>query len=65
MTFADELRNEGRTEGRTEGRAEGVESVAINALKQGMVVGMIAQLTGLSVERIAQIKQEQGLWLPV
>ena len=61
MTFADELRNEGRTEGRVEGRVEGVESVAINALKQGMVVDMIAQLTGLSVERIAQIKQEQGL----
>lgn len=65
MTFADELRNEGRTEGRVEGlvegRVEGVESVAINALKQGMVVDTIAQLTGLSVERIAQIKQEQGL----
>ena len=77
MTFADELRNEGRieglnkgrTEGRNEGRNEGlneglikgVEKVAINALKQGLPKSMVAQLTGLSLKRINQIKQEQDL----
>ena len=68
MTFADELRNEGRVEGRAkgliEGRAEGIEKgiekVAINALRQGLPKRMVAQLTGLSLKRINQIKQQQN-----
>ena len=69
MTFADELRAEGRTEGRIEGRTEGidiginqgVERVAINGIKKGIPDNLISQLTGLSLERIAQIREEQGL----
>ena len=57
MTFADELRDEGRTEGID----IGVEKVAINGIKEGIPDNLIAQLTGLSLERIAQIKEEQGL----
>ena len=60
MTFADELRNEGRVEGRTKGIEKGIEKVTINALKQGLPKRMIAQLTGLSLKRINQIKQQQN-----
>ena len=61
MTFADELRAEGRTEGIDIGINQGVEQVAINCIKEGLAANLTAQVTGLSLERIAQIKQEQGL----
>ena len=65
MTFADELRNEGEARGEirgvARGKVEGVEDVAINGLTQKFPLEMISKLTGLSIERIKQIKQEQGL----
>ena len=69
MTFADELRDEGRTEGIDIGINQGidigidqgVEKVAINCIKEGLPDNLTAQVTGLSLERIAQIREEQGL----
>ena len=65
MTFAEEMKIEGRVEGlvkgRVEGRVERTEEVAVNGLKQGLLPKLISQLTGLSLERIAQLKQEHQL----
>ncbi|MDE6562498.1 MAG: hypothetical protein K2K75_14035 [Muribaculaceae bacterium] len=68
---ADKAREEGRTEGEAKGRAEGeakgraegeaigradgVASVAVNLLRQGMDIEIIAVATGLSVERIREL----------
>ena len=57
MTFADQLRNEGQLRGQMLEK----EAVAINGLKQNLPIEMLSQLTGLSLERITQIKQEQNL----
>ncbi len=47
----------GEARGITKGRSEGVESVAINLLQAGMAVEQVAQMTGLSIEQVAAIKQ--------
>ena len=52
---ADRAREEGRAEGEAKGRAEGVASVAVNLLRQGMDIEIIANATGLSVERIREL----------
>ena len=57
MTFADEL----RAEGIDIGINQGVEQVAINCIKEGLPDNLTAQVTGLSLERIAQIREEQRL----
>ena len=45
----------GRAEGEAKGRAEGVASVAVNLLRQGMDIEIIANATGLSVESIREL----------
>ncbi|SHH35625.1 conserved hypothetical protein (putative transposase or invertase), partial [Thermosyntropha lipolytica DSM 11003] len=50
MTLAERLRREGREKGR--------EEAAINALKEGLDVKLIAKFTGLSVERIEELKKK-------
>ena len=45
----------GRAEGEAKGRAEGVASVAVNLLRQGMNIEIIAAATGLSIERIREL----------
>ncbi|SHG46566.1 conserved hypothetical protein (putative transposase or invertase), partial [Thermosyntropha lipolytica DSM 11003] len=61
MTLAERLRREGREEGRKEGREEGRkegrEEAALNALREGLDVKLISRLTGLSVERIEELKE--------
>ncbi|SHG46672.1 conserved hypothetical protein (putative transposase or invertase) [Thermosyntropha lipolytica DSM 11003] len=61
MTLAERLRREGREkgreEGREEGRKEGREETALNALREGLDVKLISRLTGLSVERIEELKK--------
>lgn len=42
-------------EGRAEGLAEGVRRVAVNLLKEGMSVEIVAKVTNLSVEQIQQL----------
>ena len=48
-------RAEGRAEGRVEGRAEGIVSVARNMKLSGMADNQIAQMTGLSLQEIAEL----------
>lgn len=53
-------REEGRTEGRTEGRVEGIKEgkaeIVKNMLKRNVTVEDISRLTGLSVDRIMELK---------
>ncbi|MEM9103418.1 MAG: hypothetical protein AAGB12_13970 [Pseudomonadota bacterium] len=55
QTMAQSLREEGREEGREENQ----KSVAINLLKEKMDVAFIAKVTGLSLEKVEAIKNEQ------
>ena len=43
---------EGKIEGKIEGQTEGIQNVARNMLKKGMSVSEIADLTGLSEQKI-------------
>ena len=53
--FADDARNEGRAEGRAEEQAE----IVNNAIKMGMNIDAIAQLTGLSFERVIFFQKQR------
>ena len=65
----EEAREEGREEGRQEGwnsgceygRQEGIEQTAVNMLQDGMSPEKVAQLTGLTIERMEKIKQKNKL----
>jgi predicted transposase/invertase (TIGR01784 family) len=46
-------------EGIAEGRAEEVRRVAMNLLKEGMSVEIVAKVTGLSVEQVQQLGSEE------
>jgi predicted transposase/invertase (TIGR01784 family) len=50
---------EGLAEGRAEGRAEEVRRVAMNLLKEGILVEIVARVTGLSLEQIQQLASEE------
>lgn len=43
-------------EGRAEGRDEGIRRVAINMLKEGMSIEVVAKVTGLTVEQVQQLQ---------
>lgn len=64
-TIADALREEGKKEGKIEGKVEGkVEGKAEDAremLLQGMSIGKIHQITGLSIDEIVQLQIDMGL----
>ena len=51
-------REEAREEGREEGRQEGIERTAVNMLQDGMTTEKVAQLTGLTIERVEKLKSE-------
>lgn len=51
----DTARDEGKVEGRIEGRIEGMVDVARQALRKGISVKEIAELTGLSEEEVNDI----------
>ena len=50
--------NSGCEYGRQEGRQEGIERTAVNMLQDGMTTEKVAQLTGLTIERIEKLKSE-------
>ncbi|HPF29359.1 MAG TPA: hypothetical protein PLZ77_04540, partial [Lachnospiraceae bacterium] len=43
------------------GRQEGIEQTAVNMLQDGMSPEKVAQLTGLTIERMEKIKQKNKL----
>lgn len=47
----------GRKQGREEGREEGREAVARNSLARGLDLALVAEITGLDLEMIRQIKE--------
>ena len=51
-----EGREEGRVEGREEGKKEEKKQIALNLLKISMPDQSIAEITGLSLEDIIQLK---------
>ena len=58
----EEAREEGREEGWNSGceygRQEGIEQTAVNMLQDGMSLEKVAQLTGLTIERVEKLKSE-------
>ncbi len=50
----------GREEGIGIGREEGIRAVALALLREGMSEAMILKTTGLTVEELAQLQQEEG-----
>lgn len=61
MTYEERLVNRGLEKGIDLGVAQGVEQVAVTMLSQGLNNDSIAQFTGLSLERIAQLKREYNI----
>ncbi|GAA6620470.1 Rpn family recombination-promoting nuclease/putative transposase [Scytonema sp. NUACC26] len=51
-----EGRTEGRTEGRAEGLQEGIQLMALNMLREGLSIEVVARITGLSVEQVEQLE---------
>ncbi len=49
---------EGLTEGRAEGKAEAVNQIALNMLNSAISMDLIIQFTGLSLEQIQQLQQQ-------
>jgi len=63
MTLAEQFRQEGRREGKAEGLAvaellkqEAFKTVAIKLLSQGITFDQVANITGLSIQEIEQLK---------
>ncbi|SHH39388.1 conserved hypothetical protein (putative transposase or invertase), partial [Thermosyntropha lipolytica DSM 11003] len=54
MTLAERLRGEGMEKG----IEKGIEKAALNALQKGLDIQIIAEITGLSVERIEELKKK-------
>jgi predicted transposase/invertase (TIGR01784 family) len=53
-------RQEGLQEGLQEGRQEGIEEVALNLVRSGMSLEQIASVTGLSIQRVRELRGEQS-----
>jgi predicted transposase/invertase (TIGR01784 family) len=47
--------DQGKKEGKKEGKQEEKQAIALNLLKIGMNVEQVAQLTGLSVEKVKKL----------
>jgi len=68
MTLAEIFRKEGKEEGILKGMEKGIEvgakqgkiEVAKNAIREGMELGLISKLTGLSKKEIEKIAKEIG-----
>ena len=54
----EEAREEGWNSGCEHGRQEGIERTAANMLQDGMSPEKVAQLTGLTIERVEKLKSE-------
>ncbi len=57
-TAIEEGKIQGKMQGKIEGKVEGKIEVAQNALKKGLPVNLIAELTGLSEKDIARLSSE-------
>ena len=58
--LSDEVRKkfaEGRAEGLAEGRAEGLIEVAKKMLDKGMSANLVAEMTGLSLDKVSSLIQ--------
>ncbi|MFN6567948.1 Rpn family recombination-promoting nuclease/putative transposase [Dendronalium sp. ChiSLP03b] len=53
------IKTEGKEEGIEEGRNEKAREIALNLLAEGMAVDAIARLTGLSLEVLQELQQQQ------
>ncbi|MBW4687746.1 MAG: hypothetical protein KME40_22205 [Komarekiella atlantica HA4396-MV6] len=49
-----------KTEGKEEGSQEKAHEIARNLLAEGMTVEAVARITGLSVEVVQQLQQEES-----
>ncbi|MEA5597678.1 Rpn family recombination-promoting nuclease/putative transposase [Rivularia sp. UHCC 0363] len=62
--LVDEGKAEGKAEGRAEGKAQGSQetarTIAVNLLKEGLAIDLIAKTTGLTVEQVQQLQSEQS-----
>ena len=47
----------GLVEGRAEGRAEGIVEVAKKMLDKGMATALVAEMTGLPLDKVSNLKQ--------
>lgn len=65
MTTYEMILEEGRQEGRQEGRSAGevkkTTEVVILSYKKGLEIGLIADITNLSLEDVQQILKEHGI----
>lgn len=61
MTIAERLRKEGFEKGKQQGIQQGVEKTIIDMLKFGFSEKDIAMASGLSLERIQELKQENNI----
>ena len=52
-----EILQEGREQGRQQGVEQGVEQVAINLLREGMILERISRLTGLPLEKLQTLQK--------
>jgi predicted transposase/invertase (TIGR01784 family) len=52
---------EGREEGREEGDRQRQKTVAINLLREGLAIEVIARVSELSIEAVTQLQQENHL----
>ena len=53
--------DQGRREGRAEGRHDGIAHVAINMLRAGTPIPMVAQMTELTENTVRQMAKEHGI----
>ena len=54
-----EGREKGREEGREEGRADAKQQIAINFLQLGTPCEIVAKATGLSLEEVTKLKEQE------
>ena len=58
MNFSEALRHEGIQQGRQEGMVARTMEVAQNMLSKGMAVTTIAEVTGLSRQKLAALRKK-------
>ena len=56
LTIAEAYKTKAKAEGKIEGKIEGKTEVAINMLKAGMNTKIVAELTGLELAMIEELK---------
>ncbi len=58
--LVDEGKAEGRAEGKAEGTQEATRTIAVNLLKEGLSIDLIAKTTGLTLEEVQQLQTNQA-----